>query len=288
MAGLCCLLVVLWLVGWQSPSPAFKATMAALERASNGGGANGSVQGGACIAARSSVVPLLQMGKLHAAAAAAEGLTLPACQVQQQQQTPTTGTRIPQATGSSRDSRLHQQRRQSDAGVASQVPLSGAHVSSAARVPLPDATPRGFKDAPPAASPRRHAPAEPQQLHALQGARTKQGTTTDAAIKGSLQQDVDARQTPDRQHKVQVQAQSVLDMEQRAAGIVPALQLGRLLAADRSSSSGLPAGDPSAAPSSRSSPPSPPAAAAHQQPSQCPAALQLSGQPHTTGRPRAG
>jgi hypothetical protein len=170
-------------------------------------------------------------------------------------------------TGSCLDSKQHQQqRRQSDAGVALHSPLPVARVKSAARVPLPDATPRGFRDAPPSRLPKTPRSSRTPTAQWTAGSATLQGTTADVAVKGSLQHDVDARQTPDRHHKARLQAQSALGMKHHAGGIVPALQLSGLLAADHAGSSGLAAGGPTA----------PSSSAGHQQPTSSPLSARLS------------
>eukprot|EP00775_Hariotina_reticulata_P008360 gene8360-8544_t len=227
----------------QSPSSAVRATMAPLERTNNR--ANGSLQGGH-IAALSSGVPPLEIGRLHDAA----GTGLPPPARKEQQQTQSSATKIPHLAGSCSD-RGSNMMQQTETGVALQAPLSVARVSSAARVPLPDATPRGFRDAPPSRLPKTPRSSRTSTALCTAGNEDQQAGITDsqgarggAALEGSGQQDVDARQPPDRHHKAQPQVHSVLGMKQRAAGIVPTLQLSGLLAADRAGSSGLAVGAP--------------------------------------------
>ncbi|KAF6260463.1 hypothetical protein COO60DRAFT_892528 [Scenedesmus sp. NREL 46B-D3] len=158
---------------------AFTATMATLQHTGSGSKASrppssgGKQQG----LGRPAGVPALPMDWLQQASAGSTA-TPGRTQLLRRASLPGSATKIPTLNLSAATA---QQRQQQHEGVGMSVPLSSRRVSIAAHVPLPDATPRAFRDAPPSRLPK--TPRGPMQLPAGEPAPARAAAVAGPSLK---------------------------------------------------------------------------------------------------------
>lgn len=163
-----------------SPASAFTATMATLQHTGSGSkGSRPPSSGGKQQASgRPAGVPALPMDWLQQAGAGS-AVTPSRAQLLRRASLPGSATKIPTLNLSA--AAAQQQQQQQAEGVGVSAPLTSRRVSSAACVPLPDATPRAFRDAPPSRLPR--TPRGPMQLAAAEPAPARAAAAAVPSLK---------------------------------------------------------------------------------------------------------